>query len=150
MNLQKYYFLAVDFWSRAHTFIFLFWASRRGLGGNASKRRKRAFTDQRRETSAPSRRAVGLSVTMFFAITSHLAYAIHPCEQHLLYWRIAYALMSKNISTSIPLARPSTTPSRFAANELIPSPYPFFRAANIASGPSHKKNGNIARIRLQT
>ena len=96
-----------------------------------------------------SRRAVGLSATMFFDITSYRAYAIRPYEQHLLYGCIAYALMSKNISASIPLARPSATFPRFAANHPIPSPAPFSRAANSASGPSLKKTENIIRIRLQ-
>lgn len=49
----------------ASTFLFFIWASRRGLGGNASKRRKKASMNQRWGTLAPPR-AVGLSVTMFF------------------------------------------------------------------------------------
>ena len=47
----------------------------------------------------------------------------------------------EGFSHSIPLARPSATFPRFAANYPIPSLDPFSRAANSASGPSLKIMG---------
>lgn len=108
------------------------------LRGRRFQASQNCFNDPSLRNVVSSCRAVGLSVTMFYAITSYRAYAIHPYEQLLLYGRIAYALMSKNISTSIPLALPSATSPRFAANHPIPSPAPFSRAANPASGSSLK------------
>ena len=53
-----------------------------------------------------------------------------------------------SISTSIPLARPSGTSSRFAAKHPLPAPAPFPRAANPTHGPS-LGNGIRPRIRPQ-
>ena len=49
----------------------------------------------------------------------------------------------KGFSHSIPLARPSATFPRFAANHPIPSPATFSRAANPASGPSLEIMGTL-------
>ncbi|MBO7493452.1 MAG: hypothetical protein J6T87_04840 [Bacteroidales bacterium] len=57
--------------------------------------------------------------------------------------------MAKNISTSIPLARPSEPSTRFAANYPIPSPVPFSRAANPGIAPS-SDDGFAPPIRPQT
>ena len=45
--------------------IFFIWASRRGLGGDAFKRRKRTFTDQRRETLASPAAPSGFPLQCF-------------------------------------------------------------------------------------
>ena len=116
---------------------FFIWASRRGLGGDASKRRKIVSTTHRCETLSPPAAPSGFPLQCFWPSVSVRAYAIRPYKHHM-YGCIAYALMSKNISTSIPLALPSATSPRFAANHPIPSPAPFSRAANPASGSSLK------------
>ena len=72
----------------------------------------------------PSCRAVGLSVAMFLAIHSRMGESSFAHTTR--YTTIIYnSYLAKNISTSIPLARPSATSSRFAANHPIPSPANF-------------------------
>ena len=91
---------------------------------------------------ASSRRAVGLFATMFFVIRFRRGVSHTP--QQTPYLR-AYRMRphAKNISASIPLARPFATFPRFAANHPIPSPAAFSRAANPASGPSLEIMGTL-------
>ncbi len=84
--------------------------------------------NQRWGTLVPPR-AVGLSVTMFFfgdICFPQMQSASRPDCGTL-------SLPQKNISTSIPLAPPTGTTPRFAANSPLPSPEPFTRAANPAT-----------------
>ena len=46
--------------------FFYFWASRRGLGGDAFKRRKHTFTDQRWETLSPRAAPSGFPLQCFW------------------------------------------------------------------------------------
>ena len=89
-----------------------------------------------------SRRAVGLSATMVLAIRFRRGVCDTPL-QTLHVWAYRIRPHAKTISASIPLACPSATSPRFAANHPIPSPVPFSRAANSASGPSLKIMGTL-------
>ena len=51
--------------------FFYFWASRRGLGGDASKRRKHTLTDQRRETLPPPAAPSGFPLQCFWHPSSY-------------------------------------------------------------------------------
>jgi len=121
--------------------FFFIWASRR-VRGRRFQASQTHFHGPTFGNVVPSRRAVGLSATMFLAIRHHKGVCDTPLQTpHVRAYRIPP--QAKNISTSIPLARPSGTASRFAAKEHSPSPGPFSRAANSASGPSLEKMGTL-------
>lgn len=120
--------------------VFIILGEPARLRSRRFKRRKHTFTDQHCETLSPPAAPSGFPLQCFLPSVTVWAYRIRPCKHHI-YRRIAYPLMPKNISASIPLARPSVTSPRFAANYPIPSPVPFSRAANPASGPSLKIMG---------
>ena len=85
-----------------------------------------------------SRRAVGLFAPMFspFRETRSVGRNLRLARARTIVKRTSVLRNDENISASIPLACPSATSPRFAANHPIPSPVPFSRAANSASGPS--------------
>ena len=101
--------------------FFFIWASRRGLGADASKRRKHTFMDQHCETLSPPAAPSGFPLQWFWPSVSVGANNYSPLQTpHVRAYRIRPH--AKNISASIPLARPSATSPRFAANQPIPSP----------------------------
>ena len=119
---------------------FFIWASRRGLGAtlpsvanthsraNAWKRRllpprRRAF---RSNVFGPS---VSVGGESSFAPTARYATTTHN------------SFLAKNISTSIPLARPSQPIATFAAKEPIPSPHHLFAPRIPAHGISPAVRG---------
>ena len=81
-----------------------------------------------------SRRAVGLSVTMFFGVTRAVVIPPPATGSGGTILPPASASRQKSISTSIPLAGPSWTTSRFAAKGHFPSPGSSARAANPPPG----------------
>ena len=124
--------------------FFYFWASRRGLGGDASKRRKHILTDQRRETLAPLAAPSGFPLQCFWPPSSYGAYAIRPYEHHM-YGRVAYALMPKTFPLqSLSHARPR---HHHVSRRTIQSPRP-----HLDPAPRTPWFGNltVVRIRLAT
>ena len=126
--------------NRAHASTFFIWASRRGLGSDASKRRKHTFTDQRRETSAPLAAPSGFPLQCFWPIrfrrgeSSFAPTARYATTTH-------NSFLAKNISTSIPLAHPSQPIATFAAKEPIPSSHHLFAPRIPAHGISPAVRG---------
>jgi len=127
--------------------VFFIWASRRGLGGAASKRRKHPFTSQRRETLSPPAAPSGFLLQCFL---SSRGVCDTPLRTTYFVWAYRMRPHAKKHFRFNPSLAPVRDISPFRGEPSNPFACTFFPRREPRFRTFSRKNGNIVRICLQT